>query len=162
MYYKKHHLHTKTGWLKDVEGLTPFCGSIGTQFFDTSAKLRGTQLTWDVLSGGLWIASPLTGHGWFTQTIEFRPISNRTGQKNGEPLLPTPLLTSNLDLRNLRPTGKGKKASLAGSLAWKHNDAENADAAEFAADMPTMSAGGIEPRPNCLWTSQPGGEGRGS
>ena len=38
------------------------------------------------------------------------------------------------------------KASLAGSfaylsyLAWKHNDAEDADAAEFAAggDMPTM------------------------
>ena len=38
------------------------------------------------------------------------------------------------------------------------NDAEDADAADFAAsgDMPTVSPGGIEPRPNCLWTSQGG------
>ena len=43
---------------------------------------------------------------------------------------------------DLRPTGKGRK------LAWhgaKYNDAENADAAEFAAggDMPTVFAGGL-------------------
>ena len=51
------------------------------------------------------------------------------------------------------------KASLAGNLAWIRNDAEDADAAEFAAggNMPTVSPGGIEPRPNCLWTGQPGG-----
>ena len=36
-----------------------------------------------------------------------------------------------------------RKASLAGSFAWKHNDAEDADAAEGAAsgDMPTVSPG---------------------
>ena len=51
------------------------------------------------------------------------------------------------------------KVSLAGNLAWIRNDAEDADASEFAAggNMLTVSPGGIEPRPNCLWTSQPGG-----
>ena len=41
----------------------------------------------------------------------------------------------------------------------KNNDAEDADAAKFAAggDMPTVFPGGTEPQPNCLWTSQLGG-----
>ena len=40
--------------------------------------------------------------------------------------------------------GQWTKASLAGSLAWKHTDAEDADAAEFAAggDMLTVGEGG--------------------
>ena len=47
------------------------------------------------------------------------------------------------------------------SLAWKHNDAEDVYAAQFAAgdDMPMMSARGIEPRPNRV--NQPAGWGRG-
>ena len=39
------------------------------------------------------------------------------------------------------------------SLAWKHNDAEDADAAEFSAGVP----GGDWAQPNCLWTWE--GEG---
>ena len=55
--------------------------------------------------------------------------------------------------------GPVRAESLAGSLAWKHNDAEDADAANFAAgsDMPIVFPGRIELLPNCLWTSQGGG-----
>ena len=44
----------------------------------------------------------------------------------------------------LRPRGKGKKLAWQG-LGMKHNDAEDADAAKFAAggDMPTASPGGL-------------------
>ena len=43
----------------------------------------------------------------------------------------------------LRPRGKGRKLAWQGAWHEKHNDAEDADAAEFAAggDMPTMSLG---------------------
>ena len=44
----------------------------------------------------------------------------------------------------LRPRGKGKKLAWQG-LGMKHNDAEDADAAKFAAggNMPTASSGGL-------------------
>ena len=51
--------------------------------------------------------------------------------------------------------------SLAGSLAWKHNDAEDADAAEFAAggDMPTESPGGVRHGQTACEPASPGGRG---
>ena len=54
---------------------------------------------------------------------------------------------------NLRPRSKGGK--------WKHNDAEDADAAEFAVggDMPTVSPEGIEPRRKLLVNQPAGGVG---
>ena len=55
--------------------------------------------------------------------------------------------------------GKGRKLAWQGAGHENTANAEDADAVAFAAggDMPTVSPGGIEPRPNCLWTSQPGG-----
>ena len=53
---------------------------------------------------------------------------------------------------DLRPRGKGRKLAWQGAGHENTANAEDADAVAFAAggDMPTVSPGGIEPRPNCL------------
>ena len=47
-------------------------------------------------------------------------------------------------VEHLRPMGKGRKLALAGSLAWRHNDAD-ADAAEFAAEFAACVIGDSSP-----------------
>ena len=60
------------------------------------------------------------------------------------------------------PGVRDESSSLAGNLAWKHNDAEDADAAEFAAggDMTTVSPRGDWATAKLL-VNQPAGGGDG-
>ena len=122
------------------------------------------------------MSHPFSGGRMTVWMIEYKWLFTPALTESGLTLAPVWLWRSSLETAVHRPmknptTGRHRtlytwglgvrtKASLAGSLAWKHNDAEDADAADVGAggDMPTISTR-VEPRPNCLWTS-PGEGGR--